>query len=897
MPSPPTSRASPSLIIRQAQETLTSGTPRLIQSKKTDDKGPLDTQIPDWQELFGSASTCACSECGAIDGPASYFVSLLEFLHRMPAFKGQTPLQVLLSRRPDLGNLQLTCANADTALPYVDIVNEILESYLAQNGDLTKLSVHDTPSDATTATLDVTPEYTQTPEAVAAYQKLDGAGVVYPYTLPFDRYLATVRTYLDFLGTSLYHLLHTYALPVAGPGPSSASLSASMRLAAEYLRISEPELNLIAGQDFAGAPPSQPATVAACFGYATVPTSWQSDIAEVETFLNKTDLSFNDLLDLIQTHYLNPQRLDPTKAVALTLPSPPKDPCDVTAMTIKNVQAFLPPLPAFIRLRRKLGWKIPELDYALRAFGEAAGSATTQAVPISPRFVLIAADIEHVRKTLNLSIGETNVALWKDIDTDGRASRFMSLFQNKAVLNPPDPGLQLLYQVPLSALPKALPTTWKYDGSQQLSAFYENGHLQFVGTMTDSQRDDLLKWAGTQDDAILAVQLLYQQRWYDGIKIAGKPPFVPILPGFTPQITTPGGGGVGAPAQPDPARAAAAAQHLCGRDNQCPPQRDHRRTADQRRRCPRDRAGPRILQECRQLGRFDPRQSLRAQSPRDARPRARPVGHGPDRAQEADRDQARHPCVRQGRPGHDADEAVRHRRPAGDGVVLQRRAACLSLWRRDPFGQRPDTTAGDPGRRHGADPRRPAEHRRRQCGDARSDRRGPGQEARRAAALRRAVDRRDGSRRRHRRLHRTAGSAARWRHAAVRPGQLRADRHDRRNGPGRRQRVVDDHARGQPDRTGQPELRGGDDRHAGKSHRHGADERDQHQRGPGGGVGGAAIRHGIGRYDQPVDAGRLDLGPGRGRRNRNGDVRRRPRLHRADAGRDADGVDRAVERY
>jgi hypothetical protein len=542
-----------SLIIRQAQETVTAGTPRLIQSKKSDSKGSLDTQIPDWQELFGSASTCACSECSAIDGPASYFVSLLEFLHRMPKYNGQTPLQVLLSRRPDLGNLQLTCANADTALPYVDLVNEILESYLAQNGDLAKLSVHDTPSDAATSTLDVTPEYTQTPEAVAAYQKLNDAAIVYPYTLPFDRYLATVRTYLGFLGTSLDQLLYTYGLPVAESGPASASLSANTRLAAEYLRISEPELVLIAGQNFAGTPPSQPAPLSACFGYsgyAAGDTSWEPGIAAVQTFLNKTNLSFNDLLDLIQTRYLNPQRLDRNKAVAIPIPSPPKDPCDVTAMNIKNVRTLLPPLPAFIRLWRKLGWKVSELDYALRAFGEVAGSATGPAVPISPRFILIAAEIEQLRQTLNLSIGET-VALWEEIDTDGRASPFMSLFQNKAVLNPPDPGLQLLYQVPLSALPSPLPTTWKYDGAQQLSAFYDNGHLQFVGAMTDSQRDQLLDWANTNDDAIMAVQLLYQQRWYDGIKIAGKPPFVPIPRSLTRQITTPGGGG-GTPPQPDP---------------------------------------------------------------------------------------------------------------------------------------------------------------------------------------------------------------------------------------------------------------------------------------------------------------------------------------------------------
>src|SRR5262249_1742766 len=37
---------------------------------------------------------------------------------------------VLLSRRPDLEDIKLTCENTNTTLPYVDLVNEILESYV-----------------------------------------------------------------------------------------------------------------------------------------------------------------------------------------------------------------------------------------------------------------------------------------------------------------------------------------------------------------------------------------------------------------------------------------------------------------------------------------------------------------------------------------------------------------------------------------------------------------------------------------------------------------------------------------------------------------------------------------------------------------------------------------------
>ena len=43
----------------------------------------------------------------------------------------QKPYDALIERRPDLPHIPLTCENTHTALPYIDIVNEILEYYVA----------------------------------------------------------------------------------------------------------------------------------------------------------------------------------------------------------------------------------------------------------------------------------------------------------------------------------------------------------------------------------------------------------------------------------------------------------------------------------------------------------------------------------------------------------------------------------------------------------------------------------------------------------------------------------------------------------------------------------------------------------------------------------------------
>ena len=78
---------------------------------------------------------------------------------------------------------------------------------------------HDTPNDATAAELSVSPEYTND----AAYSSVLN-NAIFPPTLPFDRWLLTTRTYLTFLGSSLYQLMAA-CQTVAGPFVYTASLA------------------------------------------------------------------------------------------------------------------------------------------------------------------------------------------------------------------------------------------------------------------------------------------------------------------------------------------------------------------------------------------------------------------------------------------------------------------------------------------------------------------------------------------------------------------------------------------------------------------------------------------------------------------------------------------------
>ena len=87
----------------------------------------LNDEIPNWVTLFGPPVSCECVHCRSVYSPAAYLVDTLNFLED----NAGAALTELLRRRPDIANIELSCENTNTPVPYVDLVNEVLENAVA----------------------------------------------------------------------------------------------------------------------------------------------------------------------------------------------------------------------------------------------------------------------------------------------------------------------------------------------------------------------------------------------------------------------------------------------------------------------------------------------------------------------------------------------------------------------------------------------------------------------------------------------------------------------------------------------------------------------------------------------------------------------------------------------
>ena len=356
--------------------------------------------LPNFTTLFGSQSLCACEHCGSVLSPAAYLVDLLDFLN--PKF-GQKPIAKLRQKRPDLEHIPLTCENTNTPLPYIDLVNEILEFYVA-NDTLTAAAARDTQG-MSAEELSVNPQYV----IDTAYQEL--AGAVYPHSLPFHRPLAMARLYLEHLGTNRHQLMHTFRREGQ---PSEADIDL------ESLKISVFERDILTGSS--GRP------LAEFYGYPAAQNPSALSEIKVSDFLGRSGLAYEELIPLLATTFLNP-------GGAITLvddENPPR--CDLTKTSLKNLTAdFWQKAHRFIRLQRKLGWSMKELDLASRAF---------QAMDITLEFLRKLAVTHKLKADLRLPLNVL-FSFWSDLDTTAPAPLYAQLFLNKALLNPPDPAFVL----------------------------------------------------------------------------------------------------------------------------------------------------------------------------------------------------------------------------------------------------------------------------------------------------------------------------------------------------------------------------------------------------------------------------------------------------------------------
>ncbi|MFK0236634.1 Tc toxin subunit A-related protein [Streptomyces vinaceus] len=308
----------------------------------------LTRQIPDWEELFGSADYCSCSDCRSVHGQAAYLVDLMLFMREVgiwgdpepPGGEGNVSNE-LHRRRPDLWDIELTCENTNLQLPYVDLVNELLEDVVSP----THIPATERQTSGDPGRLRAQPQHVN----AGAYEVLRGS--VYPFSLPFDLWNEQTRVCLLHLGVRRDALM-------AALRPATAY---GADVAAERLGLTATAARVVAGE------PLDPArTLAEFYGRppATTPEELVRDLFVVRNLLDAADMAYGELVAVLDTRYVNPLG-------AITIGgSDGGGPCDTNRLYLHGLDpAALDRFHRFVRLRRALGWPAPELDHVLMAAG------------------------------------------------------------------------------------------------------------------------------------------------------------------------------------------------------------------------------------------------------------------------------------------------------------------------------------------------------------------------------------------------------------------------------------------------------------------------------------------------------------------------------------------------
>ena len=490
-----------------------SGTPERHDKAKEDLKSLLK-EYPTIESLFGSLDFCECEHCRSVLSPAAYLVDLLRFIdpsqqdweqtlndwkqkHNDKAYDGPDynflkPYDALMKRRPDLPYLPLTCENTNIAMPYIDLVNEILEYFVANN-KLDADAAHDT-GEATSDELMAEPQNI----IPTAYDTLKGAR--YPLALPFDLWLETVRRFCEYFETPLWQVLETFrpSDDVFAPAANPAAYYRA-QIFAEYLGLSSDEYTIYTGSTIADWPK--------LYGYDNdIEASALAQLKSAKTLSRRLSVSYIELTELMQTAFVNPnlnslvllhklgvdvsdvfrykkfagyapftleeeaefekrltqltekfklfdpnfdakQRLtdlwDQHHFEKVLMLRDPDTGCSFDETTVlytdgtdSDALDFVK-MNVFVRLWKRLGWTMEETDRALQAFlpSNVAISGATLGNAMKTALIYLA----HLNELTGLiSVGNGSrmklLTLWADLPTKGKNSLYAQLFLTRNIL-------------------------------------------------------------------------------------------------------------------------------------------------------------------------------------------------------------------------------------------------------------------------------------------------------------------------------------------------------------------------------------------------------------------------------------------------------------------------------
>ncbi len=360
--------------------------------------------FPDLKTLFQLTDQCACEHCRSVYSPAAYLVEVLQFLDKRETLSGVSAKQKLFERRPDLGDIDLGCENANTPVPYIDLVCELLEAEIAKDegipyagplsdgpdplggtisalllaaleaqnvpvtekaqifkSETTPLFPHylrdskavcrieeETPGNyrifRLRQTLSSAEELAAAPEYVneAAYIELKNQD--YAFKLPFDLDHTEAKAYFSRFGISRTDLMQDFQVAAA---PSDA------HIAAERLRLTDRERALITEEDVTEA--GQQAIWNVPGNDPLVPGVLADYMKRLDHFLDKTGLTYKQADLLLSLSWTDD---DDSLFIKHNDSS-----CDTAQKEIAGLGLVsLDRIHRFLRWHKKSGWRFEILD-------------------------------------------------------------------------------------------------------------------------------------------------------------------------------------------------------------------------------------------------------------------------------------------------------------------------------------------------------------------------------------------------------------------------------------------------------------------------------------------------------------------------------------------------------
>lgn len=430
---------------------------------------PTVDPYAEWRTLFGSLDGCTCCHCQSIYSPSAYLVDTLHFLKTKGALDVHNKL--IDERRKEIKYIELSCDNTNIPLPYIDIVNELLEDIVGTGGY--NMYARQTKSDA--EHLRAIPEYINTEGYNATigtailhvdspYPKLKNAA--YPWTLPYNFYKREIETHLSIASVKGYELVQRFS------AFDQLNAFANTQFCIAYLGISNEEATIINTSATAlytqlqlpyGFSTSYSTVGGSLRTYIPDPKSrgsfisiaptvgglnWDVTLTDrLDVFLQQTKLSYKELLELLDCYFLNAVYLD-GRRLAILNNSTTSDitTCKLYELKIDpvdfatDIPPFLNKLHRYVRLCKALGWTYYELDKALRCIN---ADDITESV-----FVKIV-QMKYVVDTLHISV-EDACTLWLDIESlpyrdyghedeecelEDIPNQYLRIFRNPALIN------------------------------------------------------------------------------------------------------------------------------------------------------------------------------------------------------------------------------------------------------------------------------------------------------------------------------------------------------------------------------------------------------------------------------------------------------------------------------